>query len=76
MARGQVVSYVEDLDDEVREQACGPGENIFLRPSCHPTYGLFPVYRPEMSCLAFLCAHCGSEWGPRVVIAHDPRRAN
>jgi len=76
MARAEVVSYVEDLDEEMQAQQCGPDEHIFLRPDCHPSYGLFPVYRREMSCLTFLCAHCGREWGPRVVVARDPKRAN
>lgn len=74
--RKAVTSYLEDLDAEAKAQRCGPGEEIFLRPDCHPSYGLFPVYRQVFGCLVFMCARCGQEWGPRVVVAHDPKRAN
>jgi len=76
MARGQVVSYVEDLDEEMRAQRCEPDERIFLRPDCHPASGFWPMYDKGMGALCFICVVCRREWGPRVVIAHDPKRAN
>lgn len=71
-----MTNYIEDLDDECRDQQCGPEDEISMRPSCHPRWGFQVVYKQAEGALGFLCALCGAERVPRVAIARDPRRAN